>query len=216
MFPRSLRVRTGERIHKVARVVAGDPESFYDRLMSANVDPSRFLDVPTDSTRLAYRLSSYPFESIVERAMLADTDVYLPDDILTKVDRASMANSLEVRVPMLSPEVFDVAWRLPLEQKVSNGQGKVVLRSLLKRYLPADLVDRPKMGFGVPLASWLRGPLMDWADGLLSESSLDDRGVWKTEAVRDAWSSHRSGRADLSVELWPVLMYQAWADEWTR
>jgi len=185
-------------------------------MMSANVDPSRFLDVPIDLTRHPYRLASYPFESIVERAMLADTDVYLPDDILTKVDRASMANSLEVRVPMLSPEVFDVAWRLPLEQKISNGQGKVVLRSLLKRYLPADLVDRPKMGFGVPLASWLRGPLMDWADGLLSESSLDDRGVWKTEAVRDAWSSHRSGRADLSVELWPVLMYQAWADEWTR
>jgi len=216
VLPVQFRQRLGERAHKFVKLSEAGADSYYDRMMSTNVDAGRFLSIRPMTDLPAYRLDEIEFESVVERAMLADTAVYLPDDILTKVDRASMANSLEVRVPMLSPEVFDVAWRLPLDQKISGGEGKVVLRQILKRHLPADLVDRPKMGFGVPLAEWLRGPLRDWADDLLSSDALDHREVWKTNAVRQAWTSHRSGRSDQSVELWPVLMFQAWADEWLQ
>jgi asparagine synthase (glutamine-hydrolysing) len=152
--------------------------------------------------------------------MLADTLTYLPDDLLTKVDRASMAVSLEARVPMLDPGVFDVAWRLPLEAKVrtgsgpgrGGGSGKRVLRDVLGRHLPSDLIGGPKTGFGVPFGDWLRGPMRDWAEALLAEPRLRSEGLLDVAAVRTAWDEHCSGRRDRRHELWAVLMFQAWSD----
>ena len=146
--------------------------------------------------------------------MLADTVSYLPDDILTKVDRASMSVSLEARVPFLDPELFDLAWTVPLDMKISDGVGKRVLRDVLARYVPRPLFERPKAGFAIPLAAWLRGPLRDWADNLLSDEALRASGMLDPAPILETWKLHLSGTADRSEQLWTVLMFQAWHREW--
>ena len=143
-----------------------------------------------------------------------DTIGYLPDDILTKVDRAAMANSLETRVPFLDRGVFDVAWRLPMDAKLHDGTTKWILRKVLHRHVPASLVERPKMGFGLPIGAWLRGPLRPWAEELLGERRLRVQGVLDPVPVRLAWRQHLQGRRDLGYELWDVLALQAWLDRW--
>jgi asparagine synthase (glutamine-hydrolysing) len=139
---------------------------------------------------------------------------YLPDDILTKVDRAAMAVSLETRVPFLDRKVLDLAWSLPLSAKLRGGRTKWLLRQVLARHVPDALVERPKMGFGLPIGSWLRGELAPWAEHLLGEQRLRAQGVLDPVPVRQAWELHRSGRRDLGYELWDVLMLQAWIDRW--
>jgi asparagine synthase (glutamine-hydrolysing) len=141
-----------------------------------------------------------------------DSLTYLPDDILVKVDRASMAVGLEARVPLLDHRVFEFAWRLPLSLKMHQGQGKWVLRRLLDRYVPPALVNRPKMGFGVPVGQWLRGPLRDWAESLIDPARLRSGGLLKTEEVSRMWSQHCSGTHDLSQQMWSILMLQSWLD----
>lgn len=146
----------------------------------------------------------------LHRMMALDTVTYLPDDVLAKVDRAAMAVSLETRVPFLDHELVEFAWRLPAALKTQDGRGKWPLREILYRHVPRALVDRPKMGFGVPVAEWLRGPLREWAEGLLGADLLREQGFLNAALVRGTWRQHLASQADWSFQLWNVLMFQAW------
>ncbi|MCC1498386.1 asparagine synthetase B, partial [Alcanivorax sp. 1008] len=150
----------------------------------------------------------------VEWMLLMDTLHYLVDDVLVKVDRASMASSLEVRVPFLDPQVFHAAWRIPVETRLNNGQGKWVLRQLLYRHVPRELIDRPKMGFAVPLDAWLRGPLRDWAEELLSTASLNQMPMLDARRVQQLWRTHLKGQGHHAQQLWTVLQLLAWQRRW--
>ena len=152
-------------------------------------------------------------EREILQMMYWDTLMYLPDDILTKVDRASMAFGLEARVPLLDHRIVEFAWRLPLENKVRKDRGKVILRKLLEKYLPASLVHRPKAGFGVPIGQWLRGPLRDWAEDLLDASKIRQQGIFDERAVRRVWSAHCRGTSNQERKVWCLLVFQAWLAE---
>ncbi|MCU1485735.1 MAG: asnB, partial [Actinomycetia bacterium] len=195
--------RLGERARKAALVLAeGDARTAYVQLLSP-ADPGR---APDPS-----RLPEPPAFGFVEQMMWWDTVGYLPDDVLTKVDRASMASSLEVRAPYLDPDVFAAAWSLPLAAKLGGGQGKLPLRRLLRRYLPDDLVDRPKSGFGAPIGAWLRGPLRPWAEDLLAPAALARADGLDAPRIRAWWDEHQAGRVDREHQLWAVLMHQSWS-----
>ena len=148
----------------------------------------------------------------VERMMAFDGLTYLPDDILTKVDRAAMSVSLETRVPLLDHRVAELAWRLPLSMKIRDGAGKWALRQILYRHVPRELVERPKAGFDIPIGAWLRGPLRDWADELLSKRSLRAGGHLQVKPVHRLWLEHRSGQRNWTLRLWNLLMFQAWLE----
>jgi asparagine synthase (glutamine-hydrolysing) len=201
-----------QRVQKLREIMdARNREELYLRIRSHWLQPDAVVLGSQEPESLLSDPSEWRFVESFERWMMAmDTAGYMPDDILVKVDRAAMANSLETRVPMLDHRVVEYAARLPLHMKIRDGQGKWVLRELLYRHVPRQLVDRPKAGFMVPLGAWLRGPLREWAEELLAESSMRQQGYFDEKKIRAVWLEHLAGRADRSGSLWSVLMFQAW------
>jgi asparagine synthase (glutamine-hydrolysing) len=210
--------RVGEKIHKGSRLLSGpNSDALYLRSVSQWANPGSLMpnitEPPTLLTGAATPLHSLPN---VPRMMAYDFLTYLPDDILVKVDRAAMAVSLETRVPMLDHRVAEFAWRLPMEYKLRKGSSKWALRQVLYRHVPQALVDRPKMGFGVPIDHWLRGPLRAWAEDLLQPARLEAQGMLAAAPIRAVWDEHISGRSNLQYPLWNVLMFQAWREQAQR
>jgi asparagine synthase (glutamine-hydrolysing) len=199
----------GDKLYKVAALAEVDtPDEFYGRLRSHWVDPG---EVVAGHFNPRTPPSAGRFEApFAAQMMLHDLVQYLPDDILTKVDRASMAMSLEARVPLLDHEVVEFAWRIPLGWKIKGGTQKWILRQVLARHVPTTLFQRPKMGFGVPVGQWLRGPLKDWAADLLDEEALNADGILEPEVVTRAWNTHQAGRGNHEHQLWAILMFQSW------
>ncbi len=215
MLPNNIKMRNpGDKLQKLAEILtAKDPETLYLRLISQWKDPSSLVRGGSEPpTALTDRTRWANLQDFTHRMMYLDMMTYLPDDILAKVDRASMGVSLEARVPFLDHRVVEFSWQLPLSMKIRNGQGKWLLRQLLYRYVPAALIDRPKMGFGVPIDVWLRGPLREWAEELLDEKRLRDDGFFYAEPIRKAWAEHLSGKHNWQYQLWVVLMFQAWLE----
>ena len=213
LLPNSLRFTSpGDRAHKLASVLYCDSASIlYERLLSQWPEANGIVlgaDYKSSIQPLWQQLSD--FKSNELKMMACDTLGYLPNDILHKVDRAAMGVSLETRVPFLDHRIIEFAWQLPQHMKIRNGQRKWILRELLYKYVPRDLIERPKAGFGIPIGDWLRGPLRDWAEDLLSESRLRQEGYFDPTPIRRKWSEHLSGKRNWQEPLWTVLMFQAW------
>jgi asparagine synthase (glutamine-hydrolysing) len=212
--PGSRRIRmASEKLQRIAEVImSADEVELYSNLVS-----SPWPSPPLLGESLAQPVATAlpPLSAPAHRMMLADALGYLPDDILVKVDRATMAVGLESRMPMLDHRVFEYAWQLPLRMKIRDGTGKWVLRQLLYRYVPRALVDRPKMGFAVPLAEWLRGPFRPWAEELLQRPALARSGL-EPEGIMRLWTEHLAGKRHWQYQLWNVLTFQAWMAEQSR
>jgi len=210
--------RAGEKLHKLARLLEIEqPLAMYLELISQWQDPARLVPGACEPPSVLGLAAGMPAGlAFVEQMMYLDTLHYLPGDLLTKVDRATMAVGLEARVPFLDPAVVALAWDMPLSCKLRGGDGKWMLRELLARHVPRALFERPKMGFGVPVGDWLRGPLRDWAEALLAPARLADADLLDPAPIRDAWRTHLAGSENLSYPLWTVLMLQAWREAWAR
>lgn len=194
-------------------MAAQTPAELYRHLVTHWPKPGELVIGATEPATLLTGLAQQPqTDHFVHQMMALDTLTYLPDDILCKVDRAAMSVSLETRVPFLDHRVIEFAWRLPLGLKVRDGVGKWILRQVLDKYVPKNLIERPKMGFGIPIDVWLRGPLRDWAESLLDESRLRQEGYLNPVPVRQKWTEHLSGKKNWQHHLWDVLMFQTWLE----
>ena len=215
ILPKGLQVSNlADRIPKLAEVLNHrDCQSFYRQLVSHWKKPDQLVLGSIEPRTLFNSPNKMPTNAnFYEMAMYLDTKTYLPDDILTKVDRASMAVSLEARVPLLDHRLVEFAWGVPSKYKYRNGEGKWLLKQVLYRHIPRELMERPKMGFGVPIDQWLRGPLKDWGEELLSEKRLREDGFFNPKPIRKMWEEHISGKRRWHYYLWDVLMFQAWLE----
>ena len=205
--------KPGDKLHKLAALLAlPDPDTMYLGMISLWKDPAEIVVQGVEPlTPVTDRVNWASLPDFTMRMMYLDLVTYLPDDILVKVDRASMAVSLEARVPLIDHRVVEFAWQIPLAMKIKQeGEGKWLLRQVLSRYVPSKLVERPKMGFGVPIGYWLRGPLREWAEDLLDETRLRREGYLHSAPIREKWMEHLSGQRNWQYPLWNVLMFQAW------
>lgn len=209
-------VHLGDKLHKFARVLdmAGDSASLYESLLEQWQRVDGLVKGARPVNRLTANADVWRSDlDLSHRMMLLDTMSYLTDDILVKVDRAAMGVSLESRVPLLDHRIYEFAWRLPIQMKVRGGQGKWLLRQVLYRYVPRELIERPKVGFAVPIGIWLRGPLKEWAANLLEPTRLNREGYLDTARVTKMWDEHQRGRRNWQYPLWCVLMFQAWLEQ---
>jgi asparagine synthase (glutamine-hydrolysing) len=211
--PNRFRLRNpGTKVELLPRMLASSrADERYRLMMSHWLDPASIvLNAQEPTMGITGFATDDAIADPMERMMYSDLTEYLPGDILVKVDRASMAVSLEARVPLLDHRVVEYAWRVPMRQKLRDGRGKWLLRQVLYRYVPAALIDRPKKGFSVPIDRWLSGPLRDWAESLLNEQRLRDQGYFDPGPIRKMWSEHLRGHVSEPYRLWDVLMFQAW------
>jgi asparagine synthase (glutamine-hydrolysing) len=202
----------GDKVHKLADLLSIESqEALYFRALSHWKNPIEIVPNSKEPEGILDSIKKCPSSPTVEEVMmLTDLLNYLPDDILTKVDRASMAVSLEARVPLLDHRVVEFAWKLPLHFKIRKGCSKWILRQILYKYVPPELVERPKMGFGVPIDSWLGGPLREWAEDLLSVRSLEQHGLLNAHPIRLKWQEQLSGVRNWQYLLWDILAFQDW------
>lgn len=218
-LPASARHRMfGDRLHKLAGVLqASGPEDMYHILTSHWLNPEKLVKNATEPLTIITDRSKWPtLPDFTQLMLYLDMVSYLPNDILVKLDRASMGVSLESRVPFLDHRLIEFAWKVPLSMKIRNNQGKWLLRQVLYKYVPKELVERPKMGFGLPIGDWLRGPLRDWAESLLEEKRLGSEGFFNPQPIRQKWREHLSGRYNWQYHLWDVLMFQSWNAYWNK
>ncbi len=208
-------VSVGDKVHKMAHrlKVVNSLDDMYHSLVNEGfkgedlIISSNPLDVKVNNPSIVSGISESE-----HRMMLWDSISYLPDDILTKVDRAAMGSSLETRIPMLDYRVIELAWRLPLSMKIKDAKGKHILRKILYKYVPNELIDRPKAGFAIPVGQWLRGPLREWAEDLIDDHKIDSEGYFNHKLVRNMWNEHISGKCDWTSRIWAILMFQAWLE----
>lgn len=202
----------GDKLHKLADVLAAQsPEEIYWGLVSHWKQPAQIVKGAVEPATVLTNTAQWgQIPDLTHRMMYLDTVSYLPDDVLTKVDRAAMGVSLETRVPLLDHRVFEFAWTLPLHMKLRNGRSKWLLRQVLYGHVPKEVIERPKMGFGVPLDMWLRGSLKAWAEDMLNPTSLQAEGYFHAEPIWEKWCEHQTGQRNWSYHLWDVLMFQAW------
>ncbi len=205
----------GDQMYKGANVLnAKTMYQLYYMLCSHWQNPEQvIMNIKEPGTFLTEFKPNLEKLDIQQQMMALDSITYLPDDILVKIDRAAMASSLETRVPFLDHKLIEYVWRIPHSFKLRQGTGKWILRQILNQYVPKNLTERPKMGFGVPLCEWLRGPLKDWAENLLNEKRLKQEGYFNPKLIRDKWEEHIHGKENWQYELWDILMFQAWVDE---
>ncbi|MFV3014229.1 asparagine synthase (glutamine-hydrolyzing) [Pseudomonas sp. KHB2.9] len=216
LLPQRMHISTaGEKAHKLASVLTlADGHAFYLQLNSHWSNPSAVVIGGEEPATIFTDSDRWPDTDSFEHWMMAmDAQTYMSDDIMVKLDRAAMAASIEGRVPLLDHRIVELAWQMPLDLKIRDGQGKWLLREVLYRHVPKALIERPKQGFGIPLGDWLRGPLREWAESLLSETRLRQEGYFHAGPIRRMWEEHIAGRGSWQSHLWTILMFQAWLDE---
>jgi asparagine synthase (glutamine-hydrolysing) len=211
-LPQSMRLSDpGQKIHKAAGVLSAASIDELYRGVVSHWDPATLLRAGAEPATLLTGLRpELRGLSDIERMMALDALTYLPGDILAKVDRAAMGVSLETRVPLLDHRVVEWAWRVPLRFKLRDGTGKWLLRQVLYRHVPRELIERPKMGFGIPVDAWLRGPLREWASSLLEPRRIAAQGIFDSSVLQRSWDDHLSGRGNQAYRVWDVLMFQSW------
>ena len=202
----------GDKVHKGASILhCKELSDVYYMLVSHWQNPTEVVfDSKEPETLLTSKKPKFLGLNSQQKMMALDCLTYLPNDILVKVDRAAMALSLETRSPFLDHRIFEYSWRIPQSLKLKNGQSKWILREILYKYVPRNLIERPKMGFAIPINIWLQGPLREWAENLLSEKNLQQYGYFNSDLIRRKWKEHLSGKKNWQNHLWSVLMFQSW------